>query len=136
MKNIKNKKRLNIIKYNKIIKSKLDINKEDYEIYIILKEYNDKYKTNIDDIDIKELNFSETYIGKTGLKDLVKIKFKALKELDLSDNKISDIKILEKVDFKDLQQLDLSKNAISDIKVLERVNFKLLQQLDLNKNRI
>ena len=52
---IKNKRKLNIIKYNKITKAKLNINKEDFEIYITLKEFNNKYKTNIEDIDIRDL---------------------------------------------------------------------------------
>ena len=37
---IKNKRKLNIIKYNKRIKIKLDINKKDFEIYITLNEIN------------------------------------------------------------------------------------------------
>ena len=45
---------MNIIKYNKKIKIKLDINKKDFEIYITLKKFNNKYNTNIEDIDIKE----------------------------------------------------------------------------------
>ena len=80
---IKNKRKLKIIKYNKRIKDKLNINKEDYEIYITLKEFNIKYYTNIDDIDIKELNLNNRRIGNEGLKDLVKIKFKELNKLDL-----------------------------------------------------
>ena len=36
-KNLKNKRKLNIIKYNKRILSKLNINKEHFENYIILK---------------------------------------------------------------------------------------------------
>ena len=70
--NIKNKRKLNIIKYNKRIKIKLDIDKKDFEIYITLKEFNNKYKINIEDIDIKELKLN---IGNEGLKDLVKINF-------------------------------------------------------------
>ena len=98
---IKNNRKINIIKYNKIIKAKLNINKEDIEIYITLKEFNNKYKTNIEDIDIRELNLSEKYIENEGLKGLAKIKFKELKELYLSSNEISDINVLEKVNFKD-----------------------------------
>ena len=59
---IHNKRKLNIIKYNKIIKAKLNINKEDFEIYITLKEFNIKYKTNIEDIDIREINLSRINI--------------------------------------------------------------------------
>ena len=66
----------------------------------------------------------------------VRVDFKQLQQLDLSVNKISDIKVLEHVDFKQLQQLDLSYNKISDIKVLEHVDFKQLQQLNLRGNKI
>ena len=43
---IKNKRKVNIIKYNKRIMIKLNINKEDFEIYITLKEFNNKYNLN------------------------------------------------------------------------------------------
>ena len=131
--NIKNKRKLNIIKYNKKIKIKLDINKKDFEIYITLKEFNFKYNTNIQDIDIKELKLN---IGNEGLKDLVKINFNNLEVLDLSYNKISDINILEKVKFKELKKLYLYYNNISDIKVLEKVKFEKLEELDLTENII
>ena len=110
---IKNKRKLNIIKYNKIIKAKLNINKEDFEIYITLKEFNNKYKTNIEDIDIREINLSRINIENEGLKDLAKIKFKELKELNLSGNEISNINILENVNFNELEELDLSLNKIN-----------------------
>ena len=97
--NIKNKRKLNIIKYNKRIINKLDINKKDFEIYIILKEFNNKNKTNIEDIDLKELYLFFRYIGNEGFKDLVKFNFNKLEILYLSGNEISDINILEKVNF-------------------------------------
>ena len=125
--NIKNKRKLNIIKYNKKIMIKLDINKKDFEIYITLKEFNNKYKINIEDIDIKELKLNRGYIGNEGLKDLVKINFNNLELLDLSGNEISDINIFEKVNFKELKGLALNKNNISDIKILEYVNFEKLE---------
>ena len=117
---LQNKRKLNIIKYNKIIKAKLNINKEDFEIYITLNEFNNKYKTNIGDIDIKELNLREKNIGNEGLKYLAKIKFKDLNKLYLRSNKISDISVLEKVNFKELKELDLRKNKISDINIFEK----------------
>ena len=109
---IKNKRKLNIIKYNKKVMIKLDINKEDFEMCTTLKEFNFKYNTNIQDIDIKKLNLSEKYISNEGLKDLNKIKFKGLNELNLDENEISDINILEKFNFKELNILDLSGNKI------------------------
>ena len=118
--NIKNKRKLNIIKHNKRIKIKLNINKEDFKIYINLEEFNNKYNTNIEDIDIKELNLTERYIRDEGLKDLAKINFKELNKLDLSGNEISDINILEKVNFKDLKKLNLYYNNISIYKSIRK----------------
>ena len=95
--NINNKRKLNIIKYNKKIKIKLDIDNKDFEIYITLKEFIYKYKIYIEDIDIKELDLSNRYIENDDLKVLEKVKFEKLEILNLSENKISDIKLLEKL---------------------------------------
>ena len=70
------------------------------------------------------------------MKNLCKIDFKELKELNLSFNKISDIKALEKVKFGKLEKLYLSWNEISDISILKKVNFKNLKELYLNSNQI
>ena len=86
--NIRNRRKLKIIKYNKIIKVKLNINEEDYKTYITLKEFNNKYNENIEDIDIKELILSNRGIENKALKVLSKIKFKGLNILNLSRNKI------------------------------------------------
>jgi len=97
--NVKNKRKLNILKYNKRILVRLNINKDHFENYIKLKEFNDKYDTNIEDVDIEELNLNSKNIGDEGLKCLSKIEFKELVALDLSNNSISDIKMIEKVNF-------------------------------------
>ena len=133
---IKNKRKLNIIKNNKRLTIKLDINKADFEIYITLKKFNNKYKVNIEDIDINELYLKNKNIGIEGLKDLVKINFNELEELNLSENGISDINILEKVDFKELEELNLSSNMISDINILEKVDFKGLNKLNISEKPI
>ena len=124
---IKNKRKLNIIKYNKTIQSKLNINKEDFEMCTYLKEFNQKYKTSIGDIDIRELYLSEKNINNEGLKDLIKIKFKDLKKLYLIKNKISNINTLNEVNFEELKILDLNGNYISDINALEKVKFNKLK---------
>jgi len=68
---------------------------------------------------------------------LQNVNFKELKELELSENNISDIKVLEKLKFEKLEVLHLSSNYdISDINVLENVNFKELRELDLSWNNI
>ena len=94
--NLRSKKKLKIVKYNKKILDRINITEEDFVVYIYLKEFNEKYNSNIEDIDITELNIKHKHLGNEGLKSLSKIKFKELKVLDLSYNKISDISCLEK----------------------------------------
>ena len=49
------------MKYNKKISARLNINKEHFEKYIILKEFNQKFNTTIKDFDIKELDKRKRY---------------------------------------------------------------------------
>ena len=74
--NMKNKRKLNIIKYNKKILARLNINKNDFENYLGLKEFNDKYDTNIEDVEIEKLNLNEKNIGNEGLIYLFKVDLK------------------------------------------------------------
>ena len=85
---IGNRKKLNFLKYNKRIQKRLDINKDEFKPYPILKEFNQKYKTNIEDIDREELNLEKKYIGKEGFNDLIKIKFKNIDLMNLNFNNI------------------------------------------------
>ena len=82
-------------------------------------EYNNKYKVKIKYDNEGKLDLNEKYIDNEGLKDLYKINFKQVQILNLSHNKISDIKVLESVNFKELQTLDVSWNQLSDIKVFQ-----------------
>ena len=115
-KNIHNKIKLKIIKYNKYMIRRLDIKTEDFKIYETLKEFNEKLKLNIIDIDIKELDLRKKNIGNKELEFLKNVNFKELQKLDLSDNEISDIKVLENVNFKELKELNLSYRYKSIIK--------------------
>ena len=126
---LKKRIELKLVKYNKILINKLNIKKEDFENFKLLKEMNQKFNLDIKDIDIKELNLRNRDSGNEILDYLKRIEFKELKELDLSGNKISDINILEKVYFKELKILDLRYNKITDINILEKVNFKELKAL-------
>ena len=92
---------------------------------------NQKFNLNIKDIEIKELNLKDKYLGNEILEYLKKIEFKELKELDLSDNTISDIKVLDKVKFEKLEELDLSGNKID-----EKSNKSLLLKLKSKINLI
>ena len=53
---LRNKKKLNIIKYNNKLLSRLNITKEDFKSYIYLKEFNEKFNLIIEDVDIIELD--------------------------------------------------------------------------------
>ena len=104
-KNIHNKIKLKIIKYNKYMLRRLDIKIENFKIYETLKEFNEQLKLNIIDIDIKELDLTNKNIGNKELEFLKNINFKELQKLDLRCNEISDIKVLENVNFKELEIL-------------------------------
>ena len=103
--NMKNKRKLKLVKYNKRMMNRLNITKSNFQEYEILKEFNNKYETNIEDIEIKELNIDMKNIGNNGLKDLFTINFKGLSYVNLESNEISDINVLEKVNFKNLKEL-------------------------------
>ena len=110
--------------------------KEFIQNEILLKQFNNKYKLNIKDTGITELDLDNYNIGNEGLNELSKINFKELKKLYLNNNNISDIKVLEKVKFEKLEVLALGGNKISDINILGKVNFKELKQLGLDNNNI
>ena len=127
-------------KYNKgtflnyPIKEFIQLNNKNNEI--LLEEFNKKYNLNIINTKIDKLDLGWKNLGNEGLKDLCKIEFKELKELDLRMNNISDIKVLENVKFEKLEILLLGFNKISDINILEKVNFKELKELNLGFNNI
>ena len=72
---LKHKRKLKIIKTNKKMLEKLQITIKDFQVYETLKKFNEKYSTNIEDLDIKEINLSDKKIGDEGLKFLCEIKF-------------------------------------------------------------
>ena len=113
------------------IKSKNDNKNE-----ILLKEFNKKYNLNIIDLAIDKLELNSKNLGDEGLKCLCKIEFKELKNLDLNNNNISNIKVLENAKFPKLEILELGKNKISDINVLGKVAFKELKELFSKNNKI
>ena len=102
----------------------------------LLKEYNQKYGTKIEDDKVKEINLLRHLIQNDQLKDLCKIEFIELEILNLKENNISDITALENAKFNKLKILNLDKNEISDISSLEKVNFPELKELRLFNNKI
>ena len=94
---ITKRKELNIFKKNKKMMNKLNIKKEDFEQFLILKEINLKFNLDIKDIDIKELNLGNKNLENDVIDYLTKIKFNRLKVLNFEKNNISDIKGLENI---------------------------------------
>ena len=103
-------------------------------------EFNEKYGLNIKDLNITKLDLSSEHIGNEGLKLLCELELKELRELNLSNNNLSDISILEKAKFEKLEKLNLLYNIDSGCNnntfynVLEKVNFKELKELKINFN--
>ena len=67
---LKNKRKLIISKINKSLLNRLNISKKDFQIYQELKDFNSKYNTTLEDIDIKKIYLYEKQIGNEGLKNL------------------------------------------------------------------
>ena len=65
--NMKKRKRMKILKYNKNILSKINITKEDFKAYELLKEFNQKYNLEIEDNDVEALNLCDKNIDNVGL---------------------------------------------------------------------
>ena len=133
---IHNKKKLNLIKYNKKLLNRLNISSENFKVYECLKEFNLKYDANIEDIDIEILEQKSKNLNNEGLEYFEKIGFINLKKIILNTNDISNISSLENLNLKNLIELDLSKNNISEIKVFEKLNLINLKKLFLNENEI
>ena len=69
------------------------------------------------------LNLSRKYLGNEGIQIL--IKYENIIQLNLSYNKISDIKVLENVKFDKLEILNLGENNISNIQsIISKLKFK------------
>ena len=93
---LKKRIKLKIIKYNKTIKDKLNINLKDYEEFKILKELNLKYETDIKDIETQILDISDKQSGNEIFDYLNKIGFNNLIDINLAKNKITKFDLTEK----------------------------------------
>lgn len=111
---IRKKKKLKLIKHNKQLLNKLNITKEDFKDYLVLKGLSQYYKINIQDVDVENLDLSHCYHFDKIFNLIIKIKFKNLKEINLSNDDISDINNLTKAKFENLETLNLSNNEITD----------------------
>ena len=133
---LKKRKKLTLLKYNKALRDKLNISKNDYQEFQLLKELNTKFNLDIKDDEDEELDLSNKKLGKSFLAYFKKIKFNELKNLSFNENIISDLKMLENIKFEKIEILHLSSNKISDINCFEKFKFENLTELDLSCNRI
>ena len=131
--NLRKRLKLKIVKYNKRFLEKLDLDIKEFQKYKLLKEINEKLNLNIKDIDINDLDLTDKKLNDDALKYLDKIEFENLRVLNLSKNKIIEIKLLLKYNW---NKLDLSNNMISDITSFQNYNFEELKELNLSNNKL
>ena len=124
--NLKNRMKLKILKHNKKIQNKLNIKLKDFQDYKTLRDLNLKFGFDIKDIDTNKIDLSNKDKGNEILEYINDIEFQKLKELDLQNNLISDIKVFENSKMFNLEVLNLNGNKISDINILEKVALKNL----------
>ena len=74
---------LKLFKYNNKMLNKLNITKEDFEQFILIKEMNMKFNLNVKDIDIEDLNLRNKNFNDSNMEYLNKIQFNNLKVLNL-----------------------------------------------------
>ena len=103
----------------------------------LLKEFNNKYKTNLT-LDSNKIDLFSCNISDPGLSLLCSLNFQTkIEKLILEDNNIISINPLSLISFgKYLISLDLSSNKIESIDYLSHVDFPLLNHLYLNNNLI
>ena len=83
---------------------------------------------------LKELEASDNMISE--INSLRNVQLDKLKKLALRGNRITDISALGDVNYKELREIDLSHNWIEDIKVLENITLDKLGKLNLYGNKI
>lgn len=71
-----------------------------------------------------------------GLKLISKIKFQNLKDMNISNNKITNVEAFNDMNLPYLEYIDLSENEIKDIKPIAELNSKKLKEISLQGNQI
>ena len=129
------RKRLNLklIKYNKNLQVKLNIEIKDFKKYKLLKNVNLKSNLKIQDIDMKILDLRGQKLNDDKLESLNEVEFDKLECIVLNNNKITNLKLLEKYNF---EKLYLDNNIITDISPLKLKTFGNLKELYLSNNKI
>ena len=77
---------------------------------------NKKFNFDVNDLNVKNLYLTDNNLNITIFDYLCQLQFEELKDINLSHNKLVNIKQLAKAKFEKLEILNLSWNKISDIK--------------------
>lgn len=85
---LKKRKKLIIVKHNKKIQELLNLYKKDFFEFYSLQQLNIKFGLKLRDIETESLNLENKNLDGKKLKDINKINFTNLKEVNLSLNKI------------------------------------------------
>ena len=84
--NLKKRRKMNLIKYNKNYLSLLNITLKDFQDLILLKELKQKYNVHIEDTDIKQLNLINVEKIIEVIEFISQIEFKGLINLVINNN--------------------------------------------------
>ena len=115
--NIKKMRQLKLVRYNKNLQDKLELDFIEFTSIKCLKEFGKKYNLMLT-LDDREINLKWKYGGNELLDYLSKINFNNIQILDISENKISDISPLLKMNMKNLREINLKCNEITNIKII------------------
>ena len=101
-----------------------------------LNDFNTKYNLNLDDREKIGNNFNylvNNKLNEVQFRELCRIDFKNIKELEIMFEDDIDISVLTKTTFHNLSYLSLH-GKIKDINILTKLPFKLLENLNLSNN--
>ena len=104
--------KLKILKHNKHLMNKLNISIKDFENFQLIKELNQKYNIDIQDIDVEELNLNLKGKINEAINIITQLKLEELKVLDLTQNELGNIDFLPQFMCKNLEILNLQQNRL------------------------
>ena len=87
-------------------------------------------------IDLNNYLYNNNKLNDQDFKYISQIRFNQLKEIDISENKITNIEPFNKMSLPFLEFLNLSYNEIQIIEPVTKINSKILQYIFLQKNQI
>ena len=100
-----------------------------------IKAFNEKFKMCLSGKEEK-LALSKIGLRDEDLKTLTQIGFYKLREIDISENKISDVSCLKDMNMSNVENLKMNNNKISSIDVLTEISAPKLEILELQQNKI